>query len=430
MLLMRKNTIVADVELKLGNIWKINQIYNKEALPVGVFEDSYQFGENDGRDISLLNQWWKNNSIPTERDSIRIGLNCLGIEDLAELKVLSRGLSLLNHYWLKENDEKITWEDVNYWDNTFSKKIGEALFNHKPVHDINSQTSPDTGLNGVLKKKWIIKDNDYYIVKDGSGLFKQEVFNEVFASKICNIANIKNANYEFYYEEDSKLPYCMSKCFTSKDEEFVSMLQVWDNSRKERISDYEKAINILNKYKIDNPEQKINDILVLDYILAGSDRHLNNFGLLHNIETDTFSFAPVFDSGTCLWCNKVFAEDIDIEDKNLVARPFGGQLSLGYWDKQKELIFDYINLPKEDLFNALKEYYDDLVQIAKMPESRAEAISIGCIKRTYNLQKYLISKGCKIEDNMLITDKNLEKIKDFLTEDFNKEQDNYPLPGE
>lgn len=38
----------------------------------------------------------KNNSIPMQRDSIRRGLECIGIADVDELKLLSHGVFLLN----------------------------------------------------------------------------------------------------------------------------------------------------------------------------------------------------------------------------------------------------------------------------------------------------------------------------------------------
>ncbi len=40
-------------------------------------------------------------------------------------------------------------------------------------------------------------------------------------------------------------------------------------------------------------------MIVLDYIIANEDRHLNNFGLLRNAETlEWYGFAPIYDSGS------------------------------------------------------------------------------------------------------------------------------------
>ena len=175
MLLMKKNIIVADISMVNGSISKINKVYDKEALPTGLYI---------GRDLSQIESdevplkvWWKNNSIPAERDSIRKGLDCIGITDVEELKLLSHGMSLLNDYWVKNEEETIAWEDINFWDNLFSKEIGEALFNHKPYHSGHSiAASPDASLNGLLKKKWIILDGEYYLQKSGTGLTKEEVF--------------------------------------------------------------------------------------------------------------------------------------------------------------------------------------------------------------------------------------------------------------
>ncbi|MDR3154072.1 MAG: hypothetical protein LBW85_07355 [Deltaproteobacteria bacterium] len=43
-------------------------------------------------------------------------------------------------------------------------------------------------------------------------------------------------------------------------------------------------------------------MLAVDYLIANTDRHLNNFGALRNAGTlDWIGFAPVYDSGSSLW---------------------------------------------------------------------------------------------------------------------------------
>ena len=47
-------------------------------------------------------------------------------------------------------------------------------------------------------------------------------------------------------------------------------------------------------------------MIVLDYIIANEDRHLNNFGLLRNAETlEWIGMAPIYDSGSSLGYDKV-----------------------------------------------------------------------------------------------------------------------------
>lgn len=71
-------------------------------------------------------------------------------------------------------------------------------------------------------------------------------------------------------------------------------------------------------------------MLVLDYLIANEDRHLNNFGLLRNVDTlEWIGFAPIFDSGTSLGHNTATAQ---LGSYDAVCKPFkkthGDQLKL------------------------------------------------------------------------------------------------------
>ena len=45
-------------------------------------------------------------------------------------------------------------------------------------------------------------------------------------------------------------------------------------------------------------------MIVIDYLLANTDRHYNNFGAIRNANSlEWIGSAPIYDSGTSLWCN-------------------------------------------------------------------------------------------------------------------------------
>ena len=60
-------------------------------------------------------------------------------------------------------------------------------------------------------------------------------------------------------------------------------------------------------------------MIVLDYLIANEDRHLNNFGVLRNAETlEWCGFAPIYDSGSSLGYDKVAGQirtERDVECK-------------------------------------------------------------------------------------------------------------------
>ena len=441
MQLMYKDTVVADIQMKRGIIWKIDHIYDMSMLPLGIYPADYNFSIDAERNADILDSWWRNNAIPTERDSIRKGLECIGIETPEELKFLSHGVSLLNHYWIKEENENLQWRDLNYWDNAFSDEVGVALFNHKAVHSpLNMLSSPDAGINGALKKCWIKKqtvlnDTDYdaicqktndkyryYLKKSGTGSYRQEVYNEVFASKLYEIIGIMHADYQLHNDPADDDYTCISRCFTSDKTDFIPLFQLWDSvpysylhREKSALSDYDKMLAVCEYYQIEDEQsvkKYINDMLCIDYILAQSDRHINNIGFIRDVTTKEITLSPIYDSGSCLWYDKSFSRPINgIDDSVQEAKPFGGVPASGTWNKQIEYINDYVPLPKDKLMAATEEHFQALLNVAKMPEDRVRLIAHFVLERARRLQLHLMEKT-PIEEMKYLDSKYVLSTKD------------------
>ena len=93
----------------------------------------------------------------------------LGRESTEYLILKCYALSLSDHYWLRPMGSAINWSDVNFFENDFSRDVGEMLFGREPADKkrINLM-SPDNTSEGWLKKKWIITDGERKLVKGGS----------------------------------------------------------------------------------------------------------------------------------------------------------------------------------------------------------------------------------------------------------------------
>ena len=87
------------------------------------------------------------------------------------------------------------------------------------------------------------------------------------------------------------------------------------------ISVYQHFVNCCESLGAKNVVHFLDRMIVLDYIIANEDRHLNNFGLLRNAETlEWYGFAPIYDSGSSLGYDKV-AGQIRSE-RDIVCKPF------------------------------------------------------------------------------------------------------------
>lgn len=83
---------------------------------------------------------------------------------------------------------------MNPYDNPFSEDIGKSLF-HGNVTEFTDIISPDLFTNGNLRKRWTIDNNNRRLIKAGNSTSRQEPFNEVIASGICDRLNIKHVDY-------------------------------------------------------------------------------------------------------------------------------------------------------------------------------------------------------------------------------------------
>ena len=296
--LMHKNIPVVDMKIDdlTHTIVELQNAHNANHLPLGI--NIYKTGIDRG----ALNEWLVGRSIPASRDGIGEALETIGVHSPLYLIEKCYALSLSDQYWICPKGSGLEWSKVNFFQNDFSKDIGEILFGHEP-DDLTrvSLMSPDNTSDGWLRKKWIISDGKRFLMKGGSGVYRQEPFNEVIACAIMRRLNISHIDYKLTFDNGN--PYSLCKNFVTPDTELITAWRILltqkqpnDRSLRDHFFDCCEALGI--------PEVKdsLDKMLTLDYIISNEDRHWNNFGVLRNAETLAWiGLAPVFDSGTSLW---------------------------------------------------------------------------------------------------------------------------------
>lgn len=110
--------------------------------------------------------------------------------------------------------------------------------------------------------------------------------------------------------------------FVSPDTELVSAWRVMRTMKKDNsTSVYQHFVKCCQALGVENIVPALDQMIVLDYLIANEDRHLNNFGLLRNPETlEWIGMAPIFDSGSSLGYDRT-ASRIRI-DHDVVCKPF------------------------------------------------------------------------------------------------------------
>lgn len=383
--LMNKNDEVCIVSgTNSGHLTEVSKIINSELIPIGT-------RKNGEMDLDLFQKWWKNTAIPAERDSIRLGLECLGITDSDTLKMLGLGLSLNNHYWLKPEGSEYDWNKINYYENSFSAAVGEALFNHKAVRENKNIFSPDSSLNGVLKKKWIIdNDGNRLLVKGGTSAQSTEPFNEKLASDIANLYGISYTLYKVGLADKKFVSFC--PCFTDINWEFVPAMDlITEYPAAYGEKPYQHYLGILESLHVPDARKELDAMLCLDYLIANVDRHYNNFGVLYNRKEQVFRTVPLFDSGTSMY--KDIAEQFIDPDEDINMRPFS---EYGPFVKASAQMANVKLFPDADvdkLQDIFEQYGTMLIEQKIVPESRAEKLKEALIVREQNLLRLQIEKN-------------------------------------
>ena len=387
--LMHKNVLVADLDLdnETGHILKIIKIFNVQHFPVGIVD------KNGIADRVALNDWWVDRSIPASRSGVKKALEVLNISNPKILLTKCFGLSLSDQYWIKPQNEDISWETVNFFDNEFSEDIGDVLWGKQLNKDDVNYHSPDNTSDGCLKKRWKIVNGKRCLLKSGSTPFMQQPFNEVIASIIMNRLNVPHVSYSVIFDEDGQ-PYSICEDFITGNTELVSAWRVIQaNKKRSDISVYQHYINCCELYGVKNIVHAIDQMIVVDYIIANEDRHQNNFGLVRDANTLEWLYpAPIYDSGSSLGYDKLTNQILS--GKTIECKPFKKT-----HEEQLNLVtsFDWIN------FEALKGINRDIKKVFEnageyIDEDRVNAIISSIESRIEYLQGIAISNRQTIDN--------------------------------
>lgn len=299
--------------------------YDEEKHIITEFKDNYPdtkkyapFGLiiNDEIDEDEFSKWWKNRQIPASRIGLKEFFYSSGIYDEDNFDLLDSKafcLSLSDQYWVKPKGKEIRWEDINFFDNEFSEDIGKILFNgNKLLLKINLNT-PDLTCNGNYEKRWKIVNKDRYLLKAGSKPYNQEPYNELIATKLYERLLDENEYVKYSLIDEESRTISMCKNFITKETELIPAWKINDYYKKDESDNkYEHYIKCLEKLGIKNAREKVDKMIICDYILANKDRHFNNFGVIRNVETlEYLDVAPLFDNGCSLWYdeNDIFVGD-------------------------------------------------------------------------------------------------------------------------
>ena len=114
----------------------------------------------------------------------------------------------------------------------------------------------------------------------------------------------------------------MCEDFVTENTELIPAWRILKTQKKDNsTSVYQHFVNCCESLGIKGAVPFLDRMIVLDYIIANEDRHLNNFGVIRNAETlEWLGFAPIYDSGSSLGYDKTPGQIRS--GKEVVCKPF------------------------------------------------------------------------------------------------------------
>lgn len=270
-----------------------------------------------------INKWWSHRAIPDARPGMTTKLADLQASYAFEIPFKNLGLSLSDCYWLRPLHDSFnaSWGDINYFDNDFLTDVSEKWDGWLAQVGLDS---PDNTSEGLLPKRWIIKNGKRVLMK-GCRTDDQRPCNEVVATAL----------YRRLLDSGEYVPYdvfpleggyaCACENFLSSHEEYIPATYVNDTIGNTRgTSTYDRFCTYVGRLGIDEKSFRVRmaKMIVCDSILANIDRHWRNFGFVRDIHTLELRAAPLFDTGNCLWYDKNSAE-VQNSDWSFRVKPFG-----------------------------------------------------------------------------------------------------------
>lgn len=342
--LMHKDIAVALIEFDdEGKLTGAPEVFNEEHLPPRARRSRPDFS-----------RWWADRAIPNTRKELNLFLSVNNIASTGDYLIDNLGLSLSDTYWIRPENSSLMWKDVNLYENSFAGKMSVSRHSGEFERISFSVTySPDASTGGELPKWWVIENGIRYLVKGNEGGTSQQSRNEVFASEIHKAQGWSNyASYTLVRLPDGRTG-CRCSAFTSPEKEFISAWELV--GRKDFAKDEPFRENFINAcisggLTRDEVVKQLDYMSLSDFLIANTDRHLNNFGILRNPDTLEFiSMAPLFDSGNSMCYRNL--ENISFSC-SVNERTSGFYMSFRGWLEHVSdfSVLDVDMLPDDDIF--------------------------------------------------------------------------------
>lgn len=248
-------------------------------------------------------EWASNRTLSIGRSFAKEILNTLRLSQTNRYAVCRacRGLSLEDAYWIRQDRDEKTWQEISLFRNPLSLYITEVSLSGTNVHysaDVRKRheiQTPELTTLGVSAKGWIRENGKLFLHKVGKY--------EIPADQILNVLDIPHIHYQVSAEKEIQSylteerrqwiesvgdAVVKSELFTSEELSMVTFEEFRIFCGNYGLDAYEEAEKADRKFYL--------KMQIADYLLNNNDRHEQNWGfLMENATGKLTGFCPLFD---------------------------------------------------------------------------------------------------------------------------------------
>ena len=305
------------------------------------------------KDLETFKDFLSSRVLLLSRENAKVILNAASLpqslktEDRIKIVLACKGLSMTDNFWIKEDGECKSFADVNLRNNKLSDASYEIAILGKHISATSEELRPDLSTTGMFPKYWKRNGDSVYLYKTDKMYGKVNSSAEIKASHILKELGTNVVPYK--EEIKDGILFSVSKCIATDEYSLISASSVKDwcvHTGKDFLS-----------FIKENFMAPFSNMVVSDYILANTDRHIENWGfMVDNATNKIMSFAPLYDLNQALVADQ-FGTDIN----DLIYEPTG----ISFLDGIREYIsystLDFSKVNVETISSQVKERLDTIL---------------------------------------------------------------------
>lgn len=299
MLLMNKNIPVLYFDMEDKTV----EILNNEMLPFCMINHIKNTSKiktlSEGiNNYDEIRHFFAGRTLSLSRDNAKQilqsiqGKQRLTEEESYQLSIRCRGVSVSDNFWVKKDDEGISFEDINIRENPLTQTAFQICIKGTPISLQHELLAADLSTNGMFRKTWQREGGHLWLYKSDKTANYLNTKAELEVSRLLDDSNIAHISYTAETKED--VFCCKCKCFTNNSISFVDA---------EQIEQYcvHHGETLLEWIKKQGWEQQFANMVVIDYLFLNPDEHRNNWGfLVDSNQNRILGLAPLFDNNQAL----------------------------------------------------------------------------------------------------------------------------------